>query len=89
LKKVTNKGIKIRNIRCDNAGKNRKLEENAIKENMGFNFEYASVVTPQQNGVAERAFATLYGSIRAMFKRARRENQRILMSRMCNDGHTS
>lgn len=56
---------------------------------MGFNFEYASVVTPQQNGVAERAFATLYGSIRAMFKRARRENQRILMSRMCNDGHTS
>ena len=33
-------------------------------------FEYTSAGTPQQNGVAERAFATFYGQVRAMLNRA-------------------
>ena len=37
---------------------------------MKIDFEYTSVGTPQQNGVTERAFATLYGRVRAMLNRA-------------------
>ena len=37
---------------------------------MKITFEYTSAGTPQQNGVAERAFATLYGQVRAMLNRA-------------------
>ena len=70
LKKLRNKGIDVKNIRCDNAGENKKLEEKVIDENMKINFEYTSAGTPQQNGVAERAFATLYGRVRAMLNRA-------------------
>ena len=48
----------------------KKLEENVIDKNMKVNFEYTSVGTPQQNEVVARAFATLYGCIRAMLNRA-------------------
>ena len=36
---------------------------------MKINFEYTSAGTPQQNGVAERASATLCGHVRAMVNR--------------------
>ena len=42
LKKLRNKGIDVKNIRCDNAGENKKLEEKVIDKNMKINFEYTS-----------------------------------------------
>ena len=60
----------MQKILCDNAGENKKLEENVIEKNMKIIFEYTAAGTPQQNRVAERAFATLYGRVRAMLNRA-------------------
>ena len=59
-------GITVRNIRCDNAGENKKLEEKCIEKSLGVKFEYTVVGTPQQNGRIERKFATLFGRIRSM-----------------------
>ena len=59
--------ITIKNIRCDNAGENRSLQQ-LCAENPALshiNFEFTARDTPQQNGTVERAFATLYGRIRA------------------------
>jgi hypothetical protein len=59
-------GIKVQAIRCDNAGENKVLEATCQKEGMQIMFEYTAPGTPQQNGVAERMFATLFGRVRAM-----------------------
>ena len=48
----------------------KKLEENVIDENVKITFEYTAVSKLQQNRVAERAFATLYGRVRAILNRA-------------------
>ena len=61
-----NKGLKFEKIRCDNAGENHKLQEMLKENNYGATFEYTAPGTPQQNGVVERAFATLYGKVRSM-----------------------
>ena len=53
-----------------NAGENQKLEEECIKQNLGIQFEYTSPGTPQQNGIVERACATLQGRVRAMMNGA-------------------
>ena len=50
-------------IRCDNGGENYELEKSCIKEGLNIKFEFTARHTPQQNGVVERAFATLYGRI--------------------------
>ena len=63
-------GIKIKHIRCDNAGKNRALEDLCIEKDLGIVFEYTPPVTPQQNGVVERAFATMLGKTRAIINGA-------------------
>ena len=58
----------VQTIRCDNAGENKILEENC-KATTGLahiKFQYTPRDTPQFNGVVERAFATLYGRVRAM-----------------------
>ena len=58
----------VQTIRCDNAGENKILEENC-KATTGLahiKFQYTPRNTPQYNGVVERAFATLYGRVRAM-----------------------
>ena len=80
LRQMIKKGINIKNIRCDNAGENRKLEEKIMESELKIDFEYTPVGTPQHNGVVERAFATLYGRVRAMFNRAGiyDENRKIL-----------
>ena len=44
-------GINIKNIRCDNVGENKKLEENILKANLNTNFEYTAVKTPQQTSI--------------------------------------
>ena len=59
--------IEVKNIRCDNAGENKKIEEKAKELGLGIKFEYTAPNTPQQNGVVERKFATLYGRVRTMF----------------------
>ena len=53
--------IKVEHIRCDNAGENRALEDLCIEKDLGIVFEYTAPGTPQQNGVVERAFATMLG----------------------------
>ena len=45
--------------RCDNAGENRALEIACIDKDLGIVFEYTVPGTPQQNGIVERAFATM------------------------------
>ncbi len=45
-------------------------EEGCKNEGFGITFEYSEPGTPQQNGVVERAFATLYGHVRAMMNHA-------------------
>ena len=42
------------------------MEEMSTNQDLGVRFEYTSVGTPQQNGRAERKFATLYGRVRSM-----------------------
>jgi hypothetical protein len=61
----------VKHIRCDNAGENSTLETLLHKEGFGIIFEYSARSTPQQNGKVERAFATLYGRMRAMMLTAR------------------
>ena len=59
--------VVVRYIRCDNAGENKKIEEKTNQLGLGIKFEYTAPNTPQQNGVVERKFATLYGRVRTMF----------------------
>ena len=56
----------VKNIRCDNAGENYSLRKEVDKNGFNVNFEFTARKTPQQNGKVERAFATLYGRMRAM-----------------------
>ena len=63
--------IHVKFIRCDNAGENKKLEENCDAEWLGIIFEYTARGTPQQNPYVERAFPTLMGRARAMINFAR------------------
>ena len=60
--------ITVKVIMCDNAGENKSLEKELSDKNI--KFEYAASGTPQQNGVVERAFATLYNRIRSMMHSA-------------------
>ena len=55
--------IKVKVFRCDNAA---EFKEKIIKIGMDARLEFSAPGTPQQNGVVERAFATLYGRVRAM-----------------------
>jgi len=70
LKQLNEMGHKVKHIRCDNAGENVSLKNELEKQGSTIRFEYTARATPQQNGKAERAFATLYGRIRAMMKGA-------------------
>ena len=49
--KTMNKNVKI--ICCDNAGENKTLEENFMKNSEEIKFEFTSPGNPQQNGVVE------------------------------------
>ena len=48
----------------------RKTEEKFIKEGFGIKVTCMARETPQYNGIVERAFATLFGRVRAMMDRA-------------------
>jgi hypothetical protein len=70
IKKLFNSGYNVKYIRCDNAGENISLKESIDKEGLSIKFEFTARMTPQQNGKVERAFATLYGRMRAMMNGA-------------------
>ena len=63
-------GRHVDHIRCDNAGENQALESACIDKELGIVFEYTAPGTPQQNGVVERAFATMLGKTRAIMNGA-------------------
>ena len=68
VKKLQNRhGVVVRSIRCDNAGENYALGKGLDDANLQVKMEYTATGTPQQNARVERAFATLYGRMRAMF----------------------
>ena len=54
----------IKYFRCDNSGENRTFQED-VKRFITYQikFEFTAPNTPQQNGMIERKFATLYGKI--------------------------
>ena len=57
--------------RCDGAGENKKLPDILAKDNIYIQFKFTPRETPQYNGIVERAFATLYGRVRAMLNGAK------------------
>lgn len=71
LVQLINNGKHVKYICCDNAGKNFALKEELVKHNLNVNFEFTAPHTTQQNGIVERAFATLYGRVRAMLLSSR------------------
>ena len=70
IRELPNKGKVVKYIQCNNAGKNLKLKENCDRLNLGIEFEFTAPNTPQQNGIVERKFATLYGQGRALLNKA-------------------
>ena len=64
--------IQVKILRCHNAGENKVLERESDKNELGISFEYTATaqVTPQQNGVVERAFVTVVERARAMMNHA-------------------
>jgi hypothetical protein len=69
LRNNYSKTIKV--IRCDNAGESMALATTCKREGLGINFEFTAPGTHQHNGVVERAFATLFGRVRAMMNEAK------------------
>ena len=53
-------------ICLDNAGENLAFQKTAESKGLHLIFEFTAPNTPQQNGIVERAFATLYNRGRAM-----------------------
>ena len=70
IRELWNKGKTVKYIRCDNAGENVKLKEECDRLNLGIEFEFTAPSTPQQNGIVEQKFATLYGRGRALLNEA-------------------
>ena len=68
IKDLQQQGISVKYLRCDNAAENKKAEEYCTLNQLGVKFEYTAPYTPQQNGVAERKFATLWGRMRAQLQ---------------------
>jgi hypothetical protein len=64
LKELKSIGKPVNNIRLDNAGENKTLANEA--KQLGIVVEFVAPNTPQQNGVAERAIATVVSRSRAM-----------------------
>ena len=66
LLKEINKLDSINYLRCDNAGENKILEKHCMADkDLNMKFEYTAPNTPQQNGVCESGFRTLWNMVRA------------------------
>ena len=68
----------IKSLKEDNKkvkfGRKQKFEEKNRQWGLNILFEFTARQTPQQNGKVERAFATLYGRMRAMMLSAGFDN---------------
>jgi hypothetical protein len=63
------KTIKV--IWCKNAVENVVLETTCKRKGLNINFEFTAPEMLQDNGVVKRAFATLFGRLRAMMNEAK------------------
>jgi len=63
-------GVKVEHIRCDNVGENHALEDACIEKDLRIIFDYTALGMPEQNGVVERAFATMLEKTRAIMNGA-------------------
>jgi hypothetical protein len=64
-------GFPVQIIRMDNSGENKRFQARAGNEGYAdLKSEFTAPGTPQQNGVVERAFATLQGRAHAMMNQA-------------------
>ena len=81
---IENKGIKVRKIRCDNAGENQTLKKECEKRRMNIIFEFTSPGTPQQNGKVERSFSTNESNVK--WSKTQRCRQIRTLGRMCKFG---
>ena len=75
IKNLQEQGKNVKYIRCDNAGENVSLQQSLDNEGMNIKFEFTAREKPQQNGKVERAFATLYGRMRAMMTAVKWDDQ--------------
>jgi hypothetical protein len=64
---LKDQNTKVNILRCENAGKNKSLEDECKSKGLGIAFEYAGPRTLNRNGKMERITQILYGLIRAMF----------------------
>ena len=56
----TKYNLQVQRLRCNNAGENQALKQTCNQEGLVINFEYTAPGTPQQNGLIEHKFATLF-----------------------------
>jgi len=65
-------GVHIKVLRCDNAGENNSLEASIqATTDLTTRFEYTAHDAPEQNGVLERKFQSLYAKVRPALNGAR------------------
>jgi hypothetical protein len=70
LEKLHHKGIKVSYLRCDNSGENVAFQENLEVSMFDISVEFTAPYTPEQNGMTERAFQTLFNKTRALLNQA-------------------
>jgi hypothetical protein len=85
LYKWSQNGIKVKKIQLDNAGENKLLQQRADSKDwkLAIDFEFTSAMTPQQNHLAEIAFATLSNRGRVMMYHANIPNK--VKPKVCQD----
>ena len=62
----TKYNLQVQRLRCNNAGENQALKQTCNQEGLVINFEYTAPGTPQQNGLIEHKFATLFNWVCAL-----------------------
>jgi hypothetical protein len=72
FKKWEQEGMPVKVVRLDNAGENKLLQDRCESKDwkLGIKFEFTARDTPQQNSLAEVAFATIANRGRAMMYQA-------------------
>jgi hypothetical protein len=63
--------IRVEKIRLDNSAENINMADAIKAEGYNVTFEFVSPGSPQNNGVVERMFATLFGIVRSMLNEVR------------------
>jgi hypothetical protein len=58
---LKDQSIKVKILRCEDAGENKALEDGCKIKGLSIVFEYSGPRTTQRNGKVERMFQTLHG----------------------------